>query len=308
MKAATQSSAPESSGNGAPARVETPADPETPGARPLLGFLRRPTFSTSPPARLTTWHWLGWMSLLLLAAYVSSAFTHILAHAFGWPVPASSARVRFLIQPSRAAVPVVLVAPALEELGFRAFLSTAPRFVFLGLAFFIGYAYLVIQANLTPTAATIPPLEMLTHYFYAFWVFLPAGAISLLLYRYRRAAVLAFFRSRAGWVFWASCILFGAAHASLYTNHLVWWGFALALPQFLLGVGLAYLRVNFGLRWSIASHYAIDVPSVFGSWLYLSAAPGSLLHRGMLAALTAIGLGLVAYGLLVLWRVSRHAW
>ena len=288
--------------------AETGAGSASVPLRPLLSFLRRPAFAASAPGRLTVWQWLGWMSLLFLAAYLLSTFTHILAYALRWPVPASSARVRFLSHPSWAVVPVVLVAPALEELGFRAFLSTAAGFVFGGLAFFLGFGYLVVLTSATPIPATMPPLEMLTHYFYAMWVFLPAGAISLLLYRYRREAILAFFRRRAGWVFWSSCALFGAAHATLYTNHWVWWGLVLALPQFLLGIGLAYLRVSFGLRWSIASHYAIDIPAVLGSWLYWTTPTSGPLHSGMMATWTAFGLAVVTYGLVAMWRVSQRRW
>ncbi len=293
---------------GAPVTAEAAADGTHPALQPLLSVLRRPVFADAPPGRLTVWRWLGWMCLLLLTAYLSSALTHALAHVFGWPVPQSSARARFFTRPSWAVVAVVLVAPALEELGFRAFLCTAPKFLFSGLAFFLGYAYLAVRTDLAPISATISPAEVLTEYFRAFWVFVPTGAVSLLLYRYRRDAVVAFFERHAGWVFWMSCILFGAAHASLYTNHWVWWALVLALPQFLLGVGLAYLRVSFGLRWSIASHYAIDIPAVLGSWLYSSAAPSSPLHRDILLAFTAMAVAIVAYGLVVLSRVSRRLW
>lgn len=288
--------------------AETTADSATPGVRPLLSFLSRPTFAASPPGRLTVWRWLGWMCLLLLVASLASALTRILALAYHWPVPTSSARARFLSHPSWAVIPILLIAPALEELGFRAFLSTAPRFVFTGLAFFLGYAYLVVQTNITPVSATLSSATVITQYFIAFWVFLPAGLISLLLYLYRRPAVLAFFRHRAGTVFWTSCALFGAAHASLYINHWVWWGLVLALPQFTLGVGLAYLRASFGLRWSIASHYTIDVPAVLGTWLYSSTPAASLLHRGIFLAFAATAAAAVVYGLVVLSRVARRLW
>ena len=109
-------------------------------------------------------------------------------------------------------------------------------------------------------------------------------------------------------MFWISCVLFGSAHASLYSNHWVWWALVLALPQFLLGVGLAYLRVSFGLRWSIAAHYAIDVPSVLGAWLYASTPPSSPLHSALLMAFAVIGTAIVVYGLLTLSRVSRRRW
>lgn len=308
MHPVPQSAEPGFNGTGPAGTGRNAGDPVVAAPRPLLTFLRRPVFSASPPGRLTVWRWLGWMCLLILLAYLSGSLNQILVHAFHWPVPARTASARFLTQPSWAAVAIMLVAPALEELGFRAFLSSAPAFVFTGLTFFLGYSYLLIQAEITPMSAAMAPAAVFTHYFQSFWVFLPAGAISLLLYRFRRDAVLGFFRRRAGWVFWTSCILFGAAHTSLYVNHLVWWGFVLVLPQFVLGLGLAYLRASFGLRWSIAAHYAIDIPSVLGTWLYLSASPSGLLHRGMLLTLSAAGLLVIAYGLVALSRVARRTW
>lgn len=275
--------------------------------RPLLSFLRRPEFLASPPGRLTLWHWVGWLGLLLLLAFLSGLFNEILVHALGWPASERSAFLHFLTHPSWEAVALLLAAPALEELAFRAFLSTSPKFIFTGLAFFLVYVYGFIYANVTGLPATLSPAEAFTRYVHGFWVLLPAAAISLLLYRYRREAVLAFFRHRAPWVFWVSCILFGAGHDLLYANHVGWRGFALVMPQFLVGVGLAYLRVSFGLRWSIVSHYAFDILAVLTAWLYLSASPAGVLH-GMFATLSAVRLLIMAYGLVVLWRVVRLRW
>ena len=308
MHTKPQSTGPEFNGAGSAGADPGAGDAAAPALRPLLSFLRHPVFAPSPPGRLTVWRWLGWMCLLILLAYLTGSLNQILVHAFHWPVPAHTASAQFLTHPSWAAVAIMLVAPALEELGFRAFLSTAPAFVFTGLTFFLGYGYLLIEAQIAPMSVAMAPAAVFTHYFQSFWVFLPAGALSLLLYRYRRDAVLQFFLRRAGWVFWTSCVLFGAAHTSLYVNRLVWWGFVLVLPQFLLGVGLAYLRASFGLRWSIAAHYAIDIPSVLGTWLYLSASPAGPLHRGLLVALSTAGLLIMAYGLVVLSRVARRSW
>jgi hypothetical protein len=274
--------------------------------RPLLSYLRRPVFASSAPARLTLWDWVGWVGLLIAVMALISWLDAFLAHAYG-RAPAQSAWMQFLHHPSWMVVAVVLPAPALEELGFRAFLSTAPKFIFTGLAFFAAYLCLFIRNNLV--GATIPtsPAAALVGYLHAFWVVLAAGTISLLLYRYRREAITQFFHRRAAWVFWISCALFGAGHTLLYTNSFVWWGFALVMPQFLAGIGLAYVRVTFGLRWSIASHYAIDTLAVLPSWLYVSSSPGSPLYGAFLMASLLI-LAIMAYGLVALRRVAQLRW
>ncbi len=281
-----------------------PGAPANPTLRPLLSFVRRPAFAASAPAKLTMWHWLGWQCLLILTALLGGVLDRILLRLLHWPV--RSAWAGFLGHPSWAAVIVLLASPALEELGFRAFLTAAPKFVFTGLAFFTVYVYAFIRNAITRRTFPISAASVLSQYLHALWVILPATAVSLLLYRYRRDAVMAFFRCHGGLVFWSSCIVFGAGHNRLYTNGFEWWGFALVMPQFLMGVGLGYLRASFGLRWSVASHYAIDIPVVLLAWFYSSAGPTIL--RGMSVPLIAALLAIIAYGLVVLWRVARLRW
>ena len=275
--------------------------------RPLLSFLRRPAFTASTSARLTAWDWVGWVGLLIMVSVLGRALDTLLVRAFHWPVPAQSAWMQFLRHPSWVAVMVLLPSPALEELGFRAFLSSAPTFVFTGLAFFPGYVYVFIRNNLVRVATPTSPATALTGYLHASWIVLAAAAISLLLHRYRRDAVMEFFRRRAAWIFWISCAMFGAGHTLLYTNGFAWWGFLLVLPQFLAGVGLAYVRVSYGLRWSIASHYAVDTLAVLPTWLYLSASPRSPLHALLVVVMMAL-LAIMAYGLVALGRVARLRW
>jgi hypothetical protein len=283
-----------------------PGEPGGSELRPLLRFLRQPAFATGVPGRLAVGRWLGWQALLILVLVLGGAFDRILLHVFHWP--AHSVTLWFLSRPSWGAAALLLLAPALEELGFRAFFSTAPKFVFTGLAFFLGYLY-AFSRGMVVTAIKFPitSASVVTHYIRAFWFVLPAAAISLLLYRHCREAVLGFFQRRAVWVFWISCIVFAGGHCRLYSDSLAWWSFALVMPQFLAGVGLGYIRTSFGLRWSIASHYAIDIPFLLFGWLYAAAASSALLH-GMFVLLLFAILAMVAYGLAVLRRVVLLRW
>lgn len=275
--------------------------------RPVLSFLRRPAFTPSAPARLTLWDWVGWVGLLIVVALMGSALDAILVRAFHWRVPAHSAWMEVLRHPSWLAVTVLLPSPLLEELGFRAFLSSAPKCVFTGLAFFPCYVFVFIRNNLVRVTIPTSPAAALTGYLHASWIVLTTAAISLLLYRYRRDVVMGLFRRRATWIFWMSCVVFGAGHTVLYTNGLAWWGFALVMPQFLAGVGLACIRVSYGLRWSIASHYAFDMLAVLPTWLYVSASPRGPLY-GLWVAMMAALLAIMVYGLVALGRVARFRW
>jgi hypothetical protein len=283
-----------------------PGEAGNPKLRPLLRFLRRPAFAAAAPGRLTVWRWLGWQALLMLVLVLGGVFDRILLNVFHWP--AHSVTLWFLRQPSWGAATLLLLAPALEELGFRAFFSATPKFVFTGLAFFLAYVYafsrgmVVISMKFPMTSASA-----VTHYIRAFWFVLPAGAISLLLYRYCREAVLGFFQRRAVWVFWISCLVFAAGHVRLYSDHFAWWSFALVMPQFMAGIGLGYVRTSFGLRWSIASHYAIDIPFLLVGWLYVLGASSAIVHGMFLTLLVAI-FAMLAYGLVGLGRVAQLRW
>ena len=228
---------------------------------PLLRFLRKPELGEHASERLTLWLWLGWVCLLLLISFAGGALDQLLIYLFGWTVPPNSFSNYLLAHASWKAAAIVLVAPLLEELGFRAMLSTVLKPVFVGMAFFFTYLYVLLHLNLMHRR----PAYVIAHYFDVFWVLIPACLVSLLLYRYAREPVLKLFRAHGVLIFWVSCILFGAAHAAIYANHLTWWAFLLVIPQFVLGVLLASMRVRFGLRWSIATHYAIDSLWVYGA-------------------------------------------
>lgn len=269
---------------------------------PLLHFIVHPVFNDQPPRRLTAWAWFGWLSLMLLLGFAGGQLDDLLIHWFGWRVAPNTFQTYLVTHPSVAAAAVVLAAPVLEEFGFRAFLSTAPRMVFVGLAVFFSYLFLISRLLFVRPAS----VTAIHDFFYAFWVLVPAGLLSLLLYLFARQPVLNLFRRNGAWVFWGSCILFGTAHAALYSNTLAWWSVVLVLPQFVVGVGLAYIRVTFGLRWSIATHMAYDGLVVAATWLYLATASGGAARDLVQLGLLALGATMVIYGLIMLQRVLRY--
>lgn len=268
----------------------------------LLPFLAHPVLRERPRRQLTAWTWFGWLSLLLVLGFLGGRLDDLLVHWFRWRIAPDTFQAYLVTHPSLAAASIVLVAPLLEELAYRAFLCTSPPAVFVGLAFFLCYSVLGIRINLEHLRA----INTIRHYFEPFWVLLPAGLVSLLLYVYAREAVLGFFRRHGIWVFWVSCILFGLEHAEVYSRTLTWWALVLVLPQFLVGVGLAYIRIVFGLRWSIATHLAYDGLIVSASWAYLSTARGTPLREIVVLLLLFLVGVILVYGIAVSWRVLRN--
>lgn len=282
----------------------TPQIPEP--VTPLFRFLAHPQLHEHAPGRLTTWHWVGWLCLLILLSAVAGTIVHRpLAHAFGWKAPSDGFLKYVSTHPSVAAATALLFAPILEELAFRAFLSTDPRAIFVGLPFFIMYTLGMVRATLVHMTGRFE----IAHYYAGVWELAPAGAVSLLLYLYAGRPILMFFRRHGAWVFWISCVVFGAGHAGDFmTGDPPWWVFVWTLPQFLTGIGLAYIRVTFGLRWSMLTHWVFD-------WLLASIAWGGLAVASDHTAKVALGLVSIVvvvfvavYGVVALARTARGSW
>lgn len=273
---------------------------------PVIQFLRHPVLRAVPAARLTLWRWIGWLCLLLVVAMAAGVIVDgALAHAFGWHVPAGTFLKYMATHFSVAAVLILLFAPIVEEVGFRAFLSTDPKAVFVGLAFFLGYVYGLVQGSQRHVTGAFA----VAHYYSHLWVLIPAGVVSLLLYFYARTPVMQFFKQHGAWVFWVSCAVFGAMHAFDFTNGgLAWWDFVLVLPQFCLGVGLAYLRVTYGLRWSMLTHWVYDSLLMLMVWGRLMSATDYVAKATFAASGLVLLLFVLVYGIVAATRVARGRW
>lgn len=282
--------------------AQNPVD-DAASATPLLRFLRRPQFVAVPPARLSVWRWVGWLCLLLLVGSLAGLVVQGgLARAFGWHA-SSDAYLKYLsAHPSVMAAAVLLLGPLLEELAFRAFMSTSPKAIFTGIAFFPIYLYGFVRMRWAHVSSQFA----IDHFGRGLLALIPAAIVSLLLYWLARKPILAFFREHAAWVFWISCVVFGAGHAVGYTH--AWWGFVLALPQFLVGIGLACIRVNYGLRWSIATHCAFDWGLMAFAWGWVTFASDPAAKAALSLAASVLSLFVLVYGSVALVRVARQRW
>lgn len=273
---------------------------------PLLRFLLHPQLHDRAPERLTPWRWAGWLCLLLLlSAAAGTLVHHTLAQAFGWKTPPDAFLKYVGTHPSVRVATALLFAPILEELAFRAFLSTNPLAIFIGLPFFVVYVCGLARVNFVHIASRF----YIAHYYSGLWELVPAGVASLLLYRYARQPILGFFERHGAWVFWASCVIFGAGHAVDFTNgDVVWWAFVLTLPQFIAGVGFAYIRISFGLRWSMLTHWAFDWLLVAIAWSSFAVAREHTATAVLTWVVVVTMLFVLAYGLVGVARVARGLW
>ena len=146
-----------------------------------------------------------------------------------------------------AIVLVVVVAPVLEELIFRSWLTVRPAVMAAVAVSVIGFGavpYGVSQMDpeqSMPLLLAIGPLVAM--------VAAPLAAYSLL-----RRPVPRWFIAGFPVFFWLSTLGFALVHLANYTEGSLVFRLPLVLPQFALGTMLGYLRVHYGLAPAIALH------------------------------------------------------
>ena len=210
----------------------------------FLRFLWRPTFAAQPMAwgRVAA---LVLLLVLLLNLSVSSLLLVLLetADERGGFLPELAElpplRLRDMIGP-------VLLAPVLEELVFRSWLSgrvAALRFAVYGFA-----AVGIFLANFIFMDGVRSWLA------FAGLAVVFGGLVHWGMTRQRDTAVPAWFAARFHWIVWASTALFGLLHMGNHgelTNPL---GVVIVLPQVVGGLLLAYTRTRIGLAAAMLQH------------------------------------------------------
>ena len=238
------------------------------GRSNFMGFLRRPHLNDGRVAPLRVRAWIGWVGLILLADIVAGVIGRGGMWAFGVKIPPDKAIQHLLMHPALLPFVVLLIAPILEELVFRAMLSTQRWMVFIGSGLFV-----ITLARLTLAVLTrhLSNHLIYVHYLDGVAMLLPLLAGYGLIWWVAGGWIMALFRRYPAPIFWTSAVLFGLVHSFNFQAGFKPVLILLTLPQMSAGVFLGYLRVRHGLRWSIATHMAIDYPVVFGAWLVLLA-------------------------------------
>jgi uncharacterized protein len=150
---------------------------------------------------------------------------------------------------------MVFLGPALEEVFFRLFLKpNYKNMIFLLILFFTVAIFSFLKGN----------MPILLFSFFAITLLLVILSRPKNLYWFQRI-VLKHFR----WVFYFSCFLFGAIHI-LNFEHLNYKLFLAApfiiFPQVVAGVFLGFVRMKYGIIFSVLFHSLINFfPAVFES-------------------------------------------
>lgn len=209
-------------------------------------FMLRPTFAAPPLAQGRE---AG--SAVLAAALVHLVLLALVIAPLWWA--ARSAGVLPAPDPdpeSLATSPLafLVIAPLLEELAFRSWLTgrvAALRFATCG---FAAMALMLAGVSLLPDHGRALA--------WAGAAVALAGLVQWSLTRERAAAraVPPAFIRHFGWIVWAQALLFGLIHLGNYATLASPLGLVVVLPQVLGGLLLAYIRTRAGLAAAIAYH------------------------------------------------------
>lgn len=212
-------------------------------------FLRSPHLPPHPgrsPGKAQATLRMLWLDLPIMGVLIG---TLTLLTVFGFEMPEN---VNSTLEPTLFIfATIVIVAPVLEEIAFRSWLSGRPWLMALVGLLVTGLVGVPVTLSLIDPQGTMPLLNGLAVIFVAL-AFTAAGML-------RNATVPGWYREKFPWYFWGSTIAFALIHLGNYTQ-LSWATLIivlpLVLPQFLLGTMLGYLRVHYGLAPAIALHAA----------------------------------------------------
>lgn len=141
---------------------------------------------------------------------------------------------------------VILVAPVIEEILFRSWLSGRPRYLIaFPILLVAGLTAVMLAANNTGENAEVS----------LSFAIIVGALLSLIMFGVLwRRPPMRWFRTLFPAMFWLSTIVFACIHLANFSEGKWMTLLPLVLPQFILGALLGYLRVNYGLLTAIALH------------------------------------------------------
>jgi hypothetical protein len=147
----------------------------------------------------------------------------------------------------------VIFAPIREEATFRLWLRPNLQNISVALGFFVA---MILEVYIRLSEFTINNISFLMIHGFL----IPAIASGLFYIALRNnkgilEKIALYIRTNFSIVFWTSHIIFALIHCINYDIAKVWYIIPiLVLPQFIIGLYLGFLRVNYGFKWSLAAH------------------------------------------------------
>ena len=209
------------------------------------GFLKRPHLPDArgqEPGKLRAVGRMLALDMIVMAVLLTLIGV---ASAFGFELPDNVNNELGLTL--GAIVLVVAVAPVLEELIFRSWLTGRPAVLAAVAVCVAGFGAVPYGVSQMDPEQTMPLLL-------AIGPLVAMGAAPLSAYLLLGRPVPRWFTAGFAVFFWLSTLGFALVHLANYTEGNLVFLLPLVLPQFALGTMLGYLRVHYGLAPAIALH------------------------------------------------------
>ncbi|MEF8879287.1 MAG: hypothetical protein V5A64_02705 [Candidatus Thermoplasmatota archaeon] len=221
----------------------------------FLQYLRHPTYLSDTPkkeSRYKFWDVFRLLSVSLILSYILGIIIMIALMWVGYGTDQHA-----LSDPSIQENPLslvffaVLIAPILEELTFRMGLKYSP----FRLSFTLAFLYIFISppvSSFLETSLNETELILLDAL-----VFLVIGfGVGLLLKSIEKEKVERFYSKNFFFIFYFFAVLFAGVHIFNYSNFEGIWFLIplLVAPQFIGSLVMGYVRIHYGLHWSVLTH------------------------------------------------------
>ena len=232
----------------------------------LLDYIRRPTYPEQTDIRTTSgklWDVVRLVSIQYVIGFVLGIAIAVALEAVKYPLEDHA--VVSLFNTKNILLPVLLstlIAPLIEEFTFRLPL----RFSVTNIAYWLPFVmiliyHLALSANIPGTQYLPGWLLQFTDEYglfsYVVIVLTFGTLLRLLLGRILDTERMeSFYRKHISILYYISAVMFGLIHITNYDQfNLVWWLTPLLIsPQLLGGFIWGFLRVHYGVRWSILIH------------------------------------------------------
>jgi len=205
----------------------------------LINYLKNPTYCYIQRPKFTSF--IGLLFVYIGSLIPIAILIFLLSKIFGIEHLKPNS-----ISPLKTIMIGILLAPIYEEIFFRSLL----RFTKKNLILFIltTIALIIVAVFRSKILIGIILSVILFFVFYS-------------LFFFKRDKIELFISSKFRYLFYASALFFGLIHAANFTGNIyVIIGFSLILggPQIVLGLILGFIRMNYGLIYSILFHMMVN--------------------------------------------------
>ena len=220
----------------------------------IISYIKHPTFDSKYTSKDKIWNILKFWGFFLIFADIASLPALLALQLISFDYGSNSVLKEQLILPVWfSIISGVIFAPIREEATFRLWLKPSLQNLSLSLGFLVA---MIVEVYIKLSGFTINSISpLMIHGF-----LIPAVASGLFYTGLRNNRILlnktiSYLSTNFSLCFWTSHIIFALLHCVNYDIQKIWYIVPiLTLSQFVIGLYLGFLRINYGFKWSLVAH------------------------------------------------------